>query len=76
LQQPQPHWTTSGLHTIPRHWPLLQICPQPQAGEQVLPGHTPFVQVPPPEQPQVPPQWSLPPQVPSLKQSGVQQAFW
>jgi hypothetical protein len=25
LQQLQPHWTTSGLQTIPTHWPLLQI---------------------------------------------------
>ena len=75
-QQPQPHGTLSGSHVIGRHWPLLQIWPQPHAGEQVLPPQTPFLQVAPPEQPQVPPQPSLPPHVPSPGHWGAQQAFW
>jgi hypothetical protein len=76
LQQPQPQGTTSGSQTIPTHWPLLQSCPQPQVGVQVLPGQRPFLQVPPPAQPQVPPQPSLPPQVPSEGQDGLQQVLW
>ena len=30
LQQPQPQKTTSGSQMTGRHWPLLQISPQPQ----------------------------------------------
>ena len=73
LQQPHPHGTTSGSHRIGAHCPLLQICPQPQVGVQVLPGQRPFVHLPPPAQPQVPPQPSSPPQVPSFGHVGVQQ---
>ena len=61
---------------IPRHWPLLQISPQPQAGVQVFPGQSPALHVPPPAQPHVPPHPSLWPQVPSLGQYGSQQALW
>jgi hypothetical protein len=75
LQHPQPHWTTSGLQMMARHWPSLQIWPQPQAGVQVFPGQRPALHVPPPAQPQVPPHLSLPPQVPSLGQYGSQQAL-
>jgi hypothetical protein len=74
LQQPQPHGTASGSQMIGRHWPLLQTCPQPQAGVQVLPGQIPFLQVP-LSQPQVPPQPSPPPQVPSAGQDRLQQAL-
>jgi hypothetical protein len=56
------------------HWPLLQICPQPQVGVQIFPGQRPLVHLPPPAQPQVPPQPSLPPQVPLLGQLGSQHA--
>ena len=74
LQQPHPQGTTSGSQRIAAHCPLLQLCPQPQVGVQVLPGQRPFVHLPPPAQPQVPPQPSDPPQVPSLGQVGAQQA--
>jgi hypothetical protein len=53
--------------------PLLQVSPQPQVGVQVFVGHIPFVHLPPPVQPQVPPHPSLAPQVPSFGQLGVQQ---
>lgn len=76
LQQAQPHWTASGSQVIGRHWPLLQTCPQPQAGVQVLAEHMPFLHVLPLGQPQVPPQPLLPPQVPSLGHCGLQQAPW
>jgi hypothetical protein len=75
-QQPHPHMTLSGSQTTGRHVPLLQIWPQPHAGEQVLPVQTPFLQVLPLAQPQVPPHPLLPPQVPSAGHFGVQQAFW
>jgi hypothetical protein len=52
---------------------LLQVSPQPQVGVQIFEGHIPFVHLPPPVQPQVPPQLSEPPQVPSLGHFGVQQ---
>ena len=55
------------------HAPLLQVSLQPQTGLQVLVGHIPFVHLPPPVQPQVPPQLSDAPQVPSFGQLGVQQ---
>ena len=55
------------------HVPSLQVCPQPQTGLQVLVGHMPFVHLPPPLQPQTPPQPSAAPQVPSFGQLGVQQ---
>ena len=76
LQQPHPHCTVSGSQVIGRHVPLLQIWPQPQAGEQVLPVQTPLLQVLPLGHPQVPPQPSPPPQVPSPAHFGVQHAFW
>jgi len=72
-QQLQPQVTTSGLQVTVTHEPLLQICPQPQAGVQTLPGQTPPVHVPPPAQPQVPPQPLPAPQVPSVGQLGLQQ---
>jgi hypothetical protein len=71
-QQAQPqsplssHW--SGMHA-----PLLQVSEQPQTGLQVLVGHLPPEHIPPPLQPQTPPQPSAAPQVPSFGQLGVQQ---
>ena len=55
------------------HAPLLQVWPQPQTGLQVLVGHFPPEHIPPPLQPQTPPQPSAAPQVPSFGQLGVQQ---
>jgi len=72
-QQLHPQRTTSGLQVTGTHAPLLQICPQPQAGVHTLPGHRPAVHLPPPTQPQVPPQPSPAPQVPSVAQLGLQQ---
>jgi len=67
--QPQrPLLQVSGTQT-----PSLQDCPQPQAGVQVFWGQRPFVQAAPPGQPQVPPQPSPAPQVPSCGQRGAQQ---
>jgi hypothetical protein len=54
-------------------FPLLQVSPQAQVGVQVFDGHMPFVHLPPPVQPQVPPHPSAAPQVPSLGHFGVQQ---
>jgi hypothetical protein len=72
-QQLQPQRTTSGLQVTEMHCPLLQIWPQPQAGVQALAGQSPLVHAPPPAQPQVPPQPSPFPQVPSAGQLGLQQ---
>jgi hypothetical protein len=69
----QPHCTTLGLQVTGMHWALLQIWPQPHAGVHTLPGHSPLVQVPAAPHPQVPPQPSPPPQVPSVGQLGLQQ---
>jgi len=55
--------------------PSLQVCPHPQAGVQVFCGQRPFVQLP-LAQPQVPPQPSEPPHVPSCGQCGAQHAPW
>ena len=71
-QQVQPQ-DRRRLQVTGTHWPLLQISPQPQAGVQALAGQMPFVHLPPPAQPQVPPQPSPPPQVPSVGQLGLQQ---
>ena len=60
-------------HDSGTHAPLLQVSVQSQTGLQLLPGHMPFVHMPPPVQPHLPPQPSLPPQVPSVGQTGLQQ---
>jgi hypothetical protein len=52
---------------------LLQVSPQGHSGLHVFPEHFPFVHVPPPAQPHLPPQPSLAPQVPSVGQTGLQQ---
>lgn len=70
-QQVQPQ--TPLLQISGTQAPLVHIWPQPHAGVQVFCGQRPFVQAPPPGQPQVPPHPSLAPQVPSCGQWGVQQ---
>jgi hypothetical protein len=73
LQHEQPHSTVSESQMSGTQLPLLQVSAQPQLGEQVLVGHFPAVHLPPPVQPQVPPQPSPAPQVPSAGQLGLQQ---
>jgi hypothetical protein len=75
LQQPQPHAGWSMSHWTGTHVPLLQISPQPQSGLHGLDAQRPAMHCAPPLQPQVFPQPSLPPQVPSVGQDGVQHAF-
>jgi hypothetical protein len=71
-QQLQPQRPPSS-HWIGIHAPLLHVSAQPQTGLQVLVGHIPLVHLPPPVQPQTPPQPSAAPQVPSFGHFGVQQ---
>lgn len=70
-QQPQPQ--TPVAQVSGTHAPSLHVCPQPQTGEQVFCGQRPLLQLP-LAQPHVPPQPSVPPQVPSCEQCGAQQA--
>jgi hypothetical protein len=60
-------------HDSGTHAPLLQVSPHAQTGLQTFDGHTPFVHMPPPLQPHLPPQPSLPPHVPLVGQDGLQQ---
>ena len=68
----QLHPQTPDEHDSGTHVPLLQVSLQGQTGLQIFAGHFPFVQVPPPAQPHLPPQPSPAPQVPSVGPLGLQ----
>ena len=70
----QPHANASGSQYWVTQAPSTQTCPQPQAGEHGRAVHWPAVHFDPLAQPQVPPQPSLPPQLPSVGHCGLQQA--
>lgn len=72
----QLHPQTPFAQTSGRQTPLLQDCPQPQAGEQVFCGQTPLAQAAPLAQPHTPPHPLLAPQVPSCGQLGLQHVPW
>ena len=72
-QQEHPHATLLAPQVSVTQTPKSQIWPQRQAGLHSFAEQTPFVHLPPPAQPHVPPQPSPPPQVPSVGQCGLQQ---